>query len=107
VDRVQLEMSGDEWDAKMRVETTDAQGRWVPLDVPTEDLPVRYPGSLRRAATYEAHLRGVDYLLIKDDDFGASDYAEFSADWGLTRLEHAYGASVYRVNEVNPREVNP
>ena len=104
VDRVQLELSGDEWDAKMRLETTDAQGRWVPLDVPTEDLPVSYSGSLRRAATYEAHLRGVDYLLIKDDDFGASDYAEFSADWGLTRLEHAHGASLY---VVNPHEVNP
>jgi hypothetical protein len=109
VDRVQLELSGDEWDAKMRLETTDANGRWIPLAVPTEDRPVRYSGSLRRAATYEAHLQGVDYFLIKDDDWGASDYAEFSGEWGLTRLEHAYGASLYRVNpdQVNPHEGNP
>jgi hypothetical protein len=51
----------------------------------------------------------VDYFLIKDDDYGASDYAEFSGDWGLTLLEHAYGASLYKVNpsQVNPPEVNP
>ena len=109
VDRVQLELSGDEWDARMRLETTDANGRWVPVAAATEERPVRYSGSLRRAATYEAHLRGVDYFLIKDDDYGASDYAEFSGDWGLTRLEHAYGASLYKVNpdQVSPPEVNP
>jgi hypothetical protein len=98
VDRVQLELSGDEWDAKMRLETTDAEGRWVPLAVATDERSVRYSGSLRRAATYEAHLRGVDYFLIKDDDWGASYYAEFTADWGWTRLEHAYGASLYKMN---------
>jgi hypothetical protein len=108
VDRVQLELSGDEWDARMRLETTDANGRWIPVAAATEERTVRYSGSLRRAATYEAHLRGVDYFLIKDDDYGASDYAEFSNDWGLTLLEHAYGASLYKVNpnQVNPPEVN-
>ena len=109
VDRVQLELSGDERGAKMRLETTDAAGRWVPLAAATEERRVRYSGSLRRAATYEAHLQGVDYFLIKDDDWGADDYAEFASDWGLTRLEHAYGASLYRVNPnlVSPPGVNP
>jgi len=109
VDRVQLELSGDEWDARMRVETTGANGSWVPLAAAAEERTVRYSTSLRRSATYEAHLRGVDYFLIKDDDFGAGDYAEFSDDWGLTRLEHAYGASLYKVNsdQVSPPGVNP
>jgi len=98
VDRVQLELSGDEWDARMRIETNDENGRWVPVNATIEERPVRYSGSIRRSATYEAHLRGVDYFLIRDDDFGASDYAEFSGDWGLTRLEHAYGATLYVVN---------
>jgi len=109
LDRVQLELSGDEWDAKMRLETSDANGRWVPLAAATEERPVRSSGSLRRAATYEAHLRGVDYFLIKDDDYGARDYAGFSNDWGLTLLEHGYGASLYTVKPdlANPSEVNP
>jgi Zn/Cd-binding protein ZinT len=109
VDRVQLELSGDEWDAKMRLETIGANGGWVPLAAATEERTVRYSSSLRRAATYEAHLRGVDYFLIKDDDYGASDYAEFSHDWGLTRLEHAHGASLYTVNppQVSQPGVNP
>ncbi|MEO8048996.1 MAG: discoidin domain-containing protein [Acidobacteriota bacterium] len=109
VDRVQVELSGDEWDARMRLETTDAGNRWIPLTVATEERHVPPSGSLRRAATYEAHLRGVDYFLIKDDDYGAGDYAEFTRDWGLTLLEHAYGASVYRVNPdaMNPAQVIP
>jgi hypothetical protein len=98
VDQVRVELSGDEWEARMHLETMDATGRWVPLTAHLELQNALYPGLLRRAATYEAHLRGVDYFLIKDDDFGAKDYAEYPETWGWTRLDHAYGASLYRVN---------
>ncbi len=104
VDRVQMELSGDELNARMRLEIADAGGRWIPLAVPTEERPVKYSGSLRRAAVYEAHLRGVDYFLIKDDDYGASDYADFTRAWGLTLLEHAHAASLYWVD---PDAMNP
>jgi hypothetical protein len=98
VDQVRVEMSGDEWEARMNLETMDATGRWIPITAHVELRNDVYPGLLRRAATYEAHLHGVDYFLIKDADFGAKDYAEYPESWGWTRLEHAYGASVYKVN---------
>ena len=98
VDQVQVELSGDEWDVQMHVETTDAMGHWIPLAARTEERRIKYSGSIRRAATYEAHLQGIDYFLIKDDDWGAKDFAEDPAGWGWTLLEHAYGASLYRVN---------
>jgi hypothetical protein len=98
VDQVQVELSGDEWDARMRVETTGGDGRWVPLTGRAEERNVKFSGSIRRAATDEAHVRGVDYFLIKDDDWGAKDYSEFPESWGITLLEHAYGASLYKVN---------
>jgi hypothetical protein len=98
VDQVKVELSGDEWDAQMRVEAADAAGRWAPLAGRSEERIVRYSGPIRRAATYEAHLRGVDYFLIKDDDWGAQDYSAFPESWGMTLLEHAYGASLYEVN---------
>jgi Dolichyl-phosphate-mannose-protein mannosyltransferase len=98
VDQVRVELSGDEWDARMSLETMDAAGHWIPLAAHVELRKAVYSGVLRRAATYEAHLHGVDYFLIKDDDFGAKDYAEYPESWGWTRLKHAFGASLYRVN---------
>ncbi len=98
VDQVRVELSGDEWEARMHLETMDAAGRWIPLTAQLELRRAVYSGLLRRAATYEAHLRGVDYFLIKDSDYGAKDYAEFPESWGWTRLDYAYGASLYRVN---------
>ncbi len=98
VDQVRVEMSGDEWEARMNLETMDATGRWIPITAHVVLRKDVYPGLLRRAATYEAHLQGVDYFLIKDTDFGAKDYAEYPESWGWTRLEHAYGASLYQVN---------
>ena len=32
VDQVRVELSGDEWEARMHLETMDAAGRWIPLD---------------------------------------------------------------------------
>ena len=81
----------------MNLETMDAAGCWIPLKAQVELRKAVYPGSLRRAAT-EAHLRGVDYFLIKDADFGAKDYGENPASWGWTRLERAYAASLYKLN---------
>jgi len=98
VDQVQVELSGDEADARMRLETTDAAGRWIPLAARSEERRVRYSGSIRRAATYEAHMQGIDYILVKDDDWGAKDYADSPESWGMTLLEHAFGASLYKVN---------
>ena len=98
VDQVRVELSGDEWEARMQLETMDVTGHWIPLTAHLELRKAVYSGLLRRAATYEAHLRGVDYFLIKDSDYGAKDYAEYPESWGWTRLDHAYGASLYRVN---------
>ncbi len=98
VDQVRVELSGDEWEAQMHLETMQAAGRWVPLAAHLELRKAIDSGLLRRSATYEAHLRGVDYFLIKDSDYGAKDYAEFPESWGWTRLDHASGASLYRVN---------
>jgi hypothetical protein len=97
VDQVQVELSGDEWEARMQVETTDAAGHWIPLAARTEIRNARTLGSLRRGATYEAHLRGIDYILVKDNDWGAKDYSDSPQTWGLTLLDRVAGASLYQV----------
>ena len=61
-------------------------------------------GSVRRAAGFELHARGVDYVLLKDTDGGAKDIAGDPARWGMRRLVYESGASLY---EVSPSEVKP
>jgi hypothetical protein len=98
IDQLHVELSGDEADARMHVETQREGGRWTPLAARSEERKVKYSGSIRRAATYEAHLRGIDYVFVKDDDWGAKEYAGSPESWGMTLLEHAFGASLYKVN---------
>ena len=88
----------------MHVEAMDANGAWRPLEAREELREKQNEGSVRRAAAFELHARGVDYVLLKDTDYGAMDVAENPARWGMTRLVNASGASVY---EVNQHEVNP
>jgi F5/8 type C domain len=104
VDQVRVELSDIDWNVRMRVETMDANGMWTPLPAREELRPEQYEGSVRRAAGFELRARGVDYLLLKDTDWGAKDIAENPARWGMTRLAYDSGASLY---EVNPAGANP
>lgn len=104
VDQVRVELSDIDWNVRMRVEAMDANGRWTPLPAREELRQMRYAGSVRRAAGYELRARGVDYLLLKDTDYGAQDIAQDPARWGMTRMVYASGASLYHVN---PNQVNP
>jgi hypothetical protein len=104
VDQVRVELSDVDWNVRMRVETPDANGRWTPLPASEELRQKQYEGSVRRAAGFELHARGVDYVLLQDTDWGAKEIAQDPASWGMTRLAYESGASLYRVN---PRGVNP
>jgi len=104
VDQVRVELSDADWNVRMRVEAMDANGRWTPLPGREELRQKQYVGSVRRAAGFELHARGVDYVLLKDTDGGAKDIAGDPARWGMRRLVYESGASLY---EVSPSEVKP
>ena len=104
VDQVRVELSDIDWNVRMHVEAMDPNGLWTPLPAREELRQTHYEGSVRRDAAFELHAHGIDYLLLKDTDWGAKDIAEDPAGWGMTRLVYASGASLYRVN---PPEVNP
>jgi hypothetical protein len=97
VDQVRVELSDIDWNVRMRVEAMDANGMWTPLPAHEELRQMYYAGSVRRAAGYELHSHGVDYILLKDTDWGAKDIADDPASWGMTRLVHESGASLYEV----------
>ena len=109
VDQVRVALSGIDWNVRMRVDAMDANGMWTPLPAREELRQTQYAGSVRRAAAFELHARGVDYVLLKDSDWGATELAQDPASWGMTRLVYESGANLYRVNppEVTPPEVKP
>ena len=109
VDQVRVELSEVDRTARMRVDALDANGLWQPVPAREELLPRQYVGSVRRSAAFELHAHGVDYVLLKDTDFGARDIAENPARWGMTRLVYDSGASLYQVNsfKANPPEPKP
>ena len=104
VDQVRVELSDIDWNVRMRVDAMEANGVWTPLPASEELRQTQYAGSVRRAAAFELHARGVDYVLLKDSDWGAKELAQDPASWGMTRLVYESGASLYKVN---PPEVNP
>ena len=81
---VVVESSEDTGEAKVKLEGMGADGAWVTLsDRPVQTRqPIR--ASLRLAATAELKARGIDYLLIKPENPGASDLRTYPAFWGLT-----------------------
>jgi hypothetical protein len=98
LDQVRVELSDADWNVRMHLEAMDANGLWTPLPAREALRQNHYEVSVRRAAGFELRSRGVDYVLLKDTDWGAKDIAGDPASWGMTRLVYESGASLYEVN---------
>jgi hypothetical protein len=97
VTQVRVELSDIDWNVRMRVDGMGTNGLWEPLPAREELRQMRYAGSLRRAAAYELRLNRVNYVLLKDTDWGAKDFSDDPTSWGMTTLVHSSGASLYRL----------
>jgi 4-amino-4-deoxy-L-arabinose transferase-like glycosyltransferase len=104
VDRVLLDCASECTLTKVRLDGADASGAWRTLsDSPSiaETGPVRFMG---REAIGEMKARGVDYLLIRDSDWGAAEILEDPKAWGLTPVGRAFDARLYRLDASPPLE---
>lgn len=98
VDQVVVETSHDGMSSvTMQVEMMDAGGRWVKLAANPEVREIPVPLWLRRAATYQLHARGVNYMLVHDGAYGAGDYFEDPDTWGLQIVAREAGVTLYKV----------
>ena len=97
LDEIRIETSPDFANIKIRTEVTDDAGSWVKLGDDFTNSPIEVKVNIRRAATYEMHLRGVNYLLMADSDFGADDMRDDPEAWGLKEIAARYGARLYQV----------
>lgn len=98
VDRVTVECSRDQQHIRLRVEGRLPSGRWQQLSAQAEESELAPPIGLRRAAVYELKRRGVNYLLVWDEDFGAEDFRKNAVVWGITFLGERNGARLYRLD---------
>ena len=45
----------------------------------------------------DLHLRGIDYIVMQDTDWGADDMREDTASWGFQEIAKGHGARIYKV----------
>jgi hypothetical protein len=97
LDEIRIDTSPDFANVKIRTEATDDAGDWIKLGDDFVNSKHEVTANLRRAATWEMHLRGVNYLLILDTDWGADDFRDDPEGWGLKEVARGYGARLYEV----------
>lgn len=98
VDQVILETSNQStWPMHLEVQALDPSGHWRTLTDVLDIQQRAVRGSIRRQATYEMHRRGVDYLLEFDSAWGASDFSDDPAAWGLEVAARSSQATLYKV----------
>ena len=97
IDEVRLETPLEvNWPIQLRVEKFE-QGGWIALADHFEERPNALRNGIRRAATHEVYRRGVHYVLVGDHDFGANDYNDDPAEWGLQEVARVPRATLYRI----------
>jgi hypothetical protein len=96
-DGVLLESAHDQYQIKLKLEGMDESGAWKTLSEAAEasDIPPRL--GLRRAASFEAKQRGIDYLVVFDFDFNAADFRDKARIWGLTPIAEHGGSILYKL----------
>jgi hypothetical protein len=97
IDRVTVETCPDDHDMRTEVQVLDDHAQWrrVGGAATEESVPLR--GNIRKAAIYELHARNVNYLLMRDTDYGAADIRDDPESWGLEEIAAGFGARLYRV----------
>ena len=96
IDEVRIETSPDYLRIQLQLEVNEA-GAWTRIASDPEERVVEVMASIRRAATFELHARGVNYVLMGDQDYGAEDMRDDPESWGLQQVAAGYGERLYKV----------
>jgi hypothetical protein len=98
VDRVVMDTTTDFWKAQFALES---QGQkdwpWQPIPCAPSQKRIRKPDGVRRLATAELKWRGVEYLLIRDEDLVATDMHRDPAAWGVAQLAEKGQWRLYKI----------
>jgi hypothetical protein len=96
-DSVLIETAPNQWGIRLKLEGRDGSGQWRVLAAVPEASDAPLPQGLRRAAAEELKLRGMDYLLVFDGEFGADDLRRNAGLWGVQEVGEYKGARLYQL----------
>ena len=97
VDRVLVECARDQYKIKLKLEAMDTDGRWKTLaDTPQAGVRPPIP-QLKRMAAEELKLRGVDFMVVYRDDFGAEEFRAHPDQWGIVPVGALGGERLYKI----------
>jgi hypothetical protein len=97
LDSAVIEAAPNQWGIKLQLEGQTGGGEWKLLAAQPEISSAGRPLGLRRAAAEELKRRGVDYVLIFEDEVGAGDMRRNADFWGVTAIGEAKGARLYKL----------
>jgi hypothetical protein len=96
IDAVQIETAPDQ-PAGIALEIRDAGGVWTRVAGGPDVEEVTPPADLRQAAASELKRRGIDYLLLFDNEFGADDLRSRASRWNIRQVAEYKGARLYKL----------
>jgi len=96
-DAVTVLASEDTNAAQLELEVNDGSDQWATIAAQPVESTVPLEVNLRRLATEEVKWRGVEYLVIKDDEIGARDYQQYAPVWGLKPISVVGGRRLYQI----------
>jgi 4-amino-4-deoxy-L-arabinose transferase-like glycosyltransferase len=96
-DALDIETTPDQWQTRLMLEGQAASGEWNSLASAPELTEEARPLGLRRAVARELKRRGIDYLLLFDEDNGADDLRRNTEQWGVRLVGTAKGARLYQL----------
>jgi hypothetical protein len=98
LDEVRLFVSSDALRNHVRLRGAGADGVWRDLPASRSAVPALLQNNLRAEATQELAARGIHYLLVTPTTFGANDFDENAAAWGMRMIAESPGAHLYRLD---------
>ena len=106
-DEVLLEISRDQTLGQMTVEGYDSYGNHYILSSNPIETEIAPQVALRLAATQELLRRGIDYILLFDNNYGYEDVRRNARYWGLELVSEKGNARLYRLLGKIPEEAKP
>lgn len=102
IDEARLVSSPDGGRPQVKLRGMDSHGEWCTLAAHGSLSMLPNAGDLRRDAVRALVARGIRYLLVSPDAFGANDFSDHMSAWGIQWLGEAAGARLYALKPDDP-----
>jgi hypothetical protein len=95
IDEVRLVAAPDTARTEVDLQSMNARGEWCPLTVRRSTSSYSVQDNLRQASIRAVAARGIHYLLVTPGAFGANDFNDNPAAWGIELLAESGGRRLY------------